>query len=65
VTGNQEPRGLVSRLVMTSLGLLVAAVALTLAFDLLTRIWPWLALIAVLSGVVTVAIWITRRHRRW
>lgn len=59
-------RSVISRIVMGSLGLLVAAVALSLAFDLLTRIWPWLVGIAGLSGAVAVVVWIARRRRqRW
>jgi uncharacterized membrane protein YccC len=66
VTGTPEPRGVISRIVMTSLGLLVAAVALTLVFDLLSRIWLWLGLTAVLSAAVAVAVWVIRRRRnRW
>jgi hypothetical protein len=66
VTGTPEPRGAISRIVMASLGLLVAAVALTLAFDLLSKIWLWLALTAALSAAVAVAVWVIRRRRnRW
>ena len=61
-----EPKTLISRFVTACVLFLVAAVALTLAFDLLARIWLWLVLIAVLAGVVAVVIWIARRRQnRW
>jgi hypothetical protein len=50
---------------MASLGLLIAAIALTLAFDLLGRIWPWLVFTAAAFGLVAVVVWIIRRRRRW
>ena len=61
-----EPKTLISRFVTACFLFLVAVVALTLAFDLLAKIWLWLVLIAGLAGVVAVAIWIVRRRQnRW
>ena len=66
MTVSPEPKTLISRLVTACVLFLVAAVALTLAFDLLARIWLWLVLIAVLAGVVAAVIWIVRRRpSRW
>ncbi len=59
-------RSIISRIVMGSLGLLVATIALSLALELLTKIWPWLVGIAILSGAVAVVGWVIRRRRqRW
>jgi uncharacterized membrane protein len=63
VTTSPEPRSLLSKFVTACVLFLVAVVALTLAFDLLTRIWYWLVLIAGLVGVVAVVIWIVRRRQ--
>ena len=58
-----EPRNLFSKLVTASLLFLVAAVALTLAIDLLARIWIWLVLIGVVAGVVVAVTWLVQRRR--
>jgi tetrahydromethanopterin S-methyltransferase subunit E len=61
-----EPKSLLSRFVGASLLALVAAIALTLAFDLLTKIWLWLLLTVVLGALVAVVVWVVRRRRdRW
>ena len=66
MTGTPEPRNLMSRFVTACVLFLVAVVALTLALDLLSRIWLWVALIAGLVGLVAVVIWIVRRRQdRW
>jgi hypothetical protein len=65
VSSSPEPRGLLTRIVSGSLLLLVAVVALSIALDLLSRIWVWLLLIAVAGSVVTFVIWLRRRRDRW
>ncbi len=66
MSASPEPKSLLSRFVTACAWFLVAAVALTLAFDLLARIWMWLILIAGLAGVGAAAIWILRRRQnRW
>ena len=61
-----EPKTLISRFVTACVLFLVAVVALMLAFDLLAKIWLWLVLIAVVAGVIAVALWIVRRRQnRW
>jgi hypothetical protein len=63
VTTSPEPRNLLSKFVTACVLFLVAVVALTLAFDLLARIWLWLVLIAAGVGVVAVVLWIVRRRQ--
>lgn len=63
MTTSPEPRSLLSKFVTACVLFLVAAVALTVAFDLLAKIWYWLVLIAAGVGVVAVVIWIVRRRQ--
>jgi len=66
VNTSPEPKTLISRFVTACVLFLVAVVALMLAFDLLAKIWLWLVLIAVVAGVIAVALWIVRRRQnRW
>lgn len=66
MTASSDPQSMISKFVTACLLILVGVVALTLALDLLAKIWPWLVLIAALVGAVAVAIWIVRhRQNRW
>jgi hypothetical protein len=61
-----ESKTVISKFVTACVLFLVAVVALTLAIDLLAKIWYWVALIAALAGVVAVVTWIVRRRQnRW
>ncbi len=66
MTASPEPRNLMSRLVTACLLFLVAVVALTVALDLLSKIWGWVVLIVGLAGLVALLTWIVRRRQdRW
>lgn len=66
MTNGTEPRSLISRFLGVCFLLLAAAIALTLALDLLAKIWVWLLLLAVLGALIAGAVWLARRRRdRW
>ena len=66
MTLSPEPKNLISKFVTACVLFLVGVVALTIALDLLAKIWPWLALIAGLAGALAVMTWIVRRRQsRW
>lgn len=66
MTTSREPKTLISRFVAACGLFLVAVAVLTIALDLLAKIWVWVALIVVLTGLVATVIWIVRRRRaRW
>lgn len=59
-------RGPFEWLMGVSIALLVAAIALTLAVQLIIAIWPWLVLIGAIGGGLYAAIWWHfRSRRRW
>jgi len=63
---SENPKSIVYRFVTTCVLVLVAIIALTVALDLLSRIWGWLLLIAAiaLAGYVAFAI-VKRRSGTW
>lgn len=60
------PTSPAKRIFQATLFLLGAAIALTLAIDLMAQIWPWLLLGSIGVAAIWIAIWWHRRQRdRW
>jgi hypothetical protein len=63
---NPEPRGLMTRLATGSLMFLVAVIAISIALDLLAKIWIWLLILVVVGITGAIVTWVLRRRaNRW
>ncbi len=56
-----EPTTLARRMLSFCFAVLVSVILLTLALELLAQIWGWIALIAVLTS----GVWLAVKVRQW
>ena len=62
----QEPKSLLAIMWSAFWLVVLGSIALWLAGEIMSRVWGWLVLGAVLAaGIALLAVWLKRRSNRW
>ena len=61
----ETPSSLADKLLGWCFTVLLAALALKIAVDVIAGIWPWLAVGLVVTGFIAVVGWVVARWWRW